>query len=50
MTKFFINRPNVAMLISVITVIVGLVIVLGLATAQFPEIIPPEILVQAAHI
>ncbi len=50
MTKFFINRPIVAMVISIITVIVGLVIMLGLPTAQFPEIIPPEILVQATHI
>src|SRR6266567_2890966 len=38
MYKFFINRPIVAMVISIITVIIGLVTLLGLPIAQFPEI------------
>ncbi|MBU1735682.1 MAG: efflux RND transporter permease subunit, partial [Verrucomicrobia bacterium] len=50
MTKFFINRPIVAMVISIIMVIVGLVIMLGLPTAQFPNIVPPEIQVQATYV
>jgi len=50
MTKFFINRPIVAMVISIIMVIVGLVIMLGLPTAQFPDIVPPEIQVQATYV
>ena len=49
MAKFFINRPIVAMVIAIITVIVGLVSMLGLPTAQFPDIVPPEILVQAIY-
>ena len=50
MTKFFINRPIVAMVISIIMVIVGLVIMLGLPTAQFPDIVPPEVQVQATYV
>src|SRR6202522_1973795 len=47
MSKFFINRPIVAMVISIVMVIVGVVSMLSLPTAQFPNIVPPEILVQA---
>jgi HAE1 family hydrophobic/amphiphilic exporter-1 len=42
--NFFINRPIVAMVISIVTVIVGLVAMLGLPLAQFPDIVPPQIL------
>ena len=49
MARFFINRPIVAIVIAIITVIVGAVSVLGLPTAQFPDIVPPEILVQAIY-
>src|SRR5258707_7364779 len=50
MYRFFINRPIVAMVISIITVIVGLVTLLGLPIAQFPKIIPPEIFIQATYV
>jgi hydrophobic/amphiphilic exporter-1 (mainly G- bacteria), HAE1 family len=43
MSKFFINRPIVAMVISIIFVILGLVAMAGLPVAQFPDIVPPEI-------
>ncbi len=43
MSKFFINRPIVAMVISIMFVILGLVSMAGLPVAQFPEIVPPEI-------
>jgi HAE1 family hydrophobic/amphiphilic exporter-1 len=49
MAKFFINRPIVAMVIAIIMVIVGAVSMLSLPTAQFPNIVPPEILVQATY-
>src|SRR6201999_153624 len=49
MSKFFINRPIVAMVISIIMVIVGVVAMLSLPTSQFPNIVPPEILVQATY-
>ncbi len=43
MAKFFIDRPIVAMVIAIITVIVGLVFMSQLPMAQFPEIVPPEV-------
>ena len=50
MYKFFINRPIVAMVIAIITVIIGLVTLFGLPIAQFPKIIPPEIFIQANYV
>src|SRR6266498_2714407 len=44
-SKLFINRPIVAMVIAIITVIGGLVAMRGLPVAQFPDIIPPQIIV-----
>src|SRR6266513_1099515 len=44
-SKLFINRPIVAMVIAIITVIGGLVAMRGLPVAQFPEIVPPQIIV-----
>jgi HAE1 family hydrophobic/amphiphilic exporter-1 len=49
MSKFFIRRPIVAMVIAILMVIVGVVAMLSLPTAQFPDIVPPEILVQAIY-
>jgi multidrug efflux pump subunit AcrB len=49
MSKFFIRRPIVAMVISIVMVIVGVVSMVSLPTAQFPNIVPPEILVQATY-
>ncbi len=50
MAKFFINRPIVAMVISIILVIVGIVAMLQLPIALFPEIAPPEIQLQATYV
>lgn len=49
MSRFFIRRPIVAIVIAVITVIVGVVSMLTLPTAQYPNIVPPEIMVQAIY-
>src|SRR5271170_431870 len=49
MAKFFIDRPIVAIVISIVMVIVGVVSMLGLPTAQFPNIAPPEIQVTAIY-
>jgi HAE1 family hydrophobic/amphiphilic exporter-1 len=48
-SKFFIDRPIVAMVISILMVIVGAVAMVTLPIAQFPEIIPPEIQVRAMY-
>src|SRR6059036_240815 len=50
MSKFFINRPIVAMVIAIVTVIVGVVTIFGLPIAQFPNIAPPEIQVLATYV
>ena len=49
MSKFFIRRPIVAIVIAIVTVILGLVSMLSLPTSQFPDIVPPEILVTATY-
>ena len=49
MSKFFINRPIVAIVISILMVLVGLVAILGLPTAQFPNIADPMIQVKATY-
>lgn len=38
MYKFFVNRPIVSMMISIVMVIVAIVAMLSLPTAQFPNI------------
>jgi hydrophobic/amphiphilic exporter-1 (mainly G- bacteria), HAE1 family len=50
MSKFFINRPIVAMVIAIFTVIVGAVVVAGLPVAQFPAIAPPEVQLSAIYV
>jgi HAE1 family hydrophobic/amphiphilic exporter-1 len=50
MSRFFINRPIVAMVIAIVTVIVGAVAIAGLPVAQFPNIVPPEIKLLATYV
>jgi HAE1 family hydrophobic/amphiphilic exporter-1 len=49
MAKFFINRPVVAMVIAILMVIIGLVALVQLPVALYPEIAPPEILLTARY-
>jgi HAE1 family hydrophobic/amphiphilic exporter-1 len=50
MSKFFINRPIVAMVISIVMVLVGSLTILTLPVAQFPNITPPEIQIIATYV
>lgn len=50
MAKFFINRPIVAMVISIIMVILGIVAMVQLPIALFPDIAPPEIQLAATYV
>ena len=50
MSKFFINRPIVAIVIAILTVIVGAIVILTLPVAQFPAIAPPEVQVSAIYV
>jgi HAE1 family hydrophobic/amphiphilic exporter-1 len=49
MSRFFIGRPIVAIVIAIVTVLAGLVSMQALPIAQFPEIIPPQISVSATY-
>ncbi len=49
MSKFFIRRPIVAIVIAILTVVIGLVAMVNLPTSQYPDIVPPEIQVQATY-
>ncbi len=50
MSKFFINRPIVAMVISILMVIIGVVTITQLPIAQFPQIAPPEVQIRANYV
>src|SRR4029453_13985138 len=43
MSKFFIRRPIVAIVIAILFVVGGAVMIFRLPVAQFPEIAPPQI-------
>src|SRR5271170_5664531 len=49
MANFFIRRPIVAIVIAILTVIVGVITIVTLPVAQFPQIAPPEIRLQANY-
>src|ERR1700738_2973999 len=50
MSRFFISRPIVAMVISISMVIVGVVSFLSLPVAQYPNIVPTEIAVNTTYV
>jgi HAE1 family hydrophobic/amphiphilic exporter-1 len=49
MANFFIRRPIVAIVIAILTVVVGAITIMTLPVAQFPNIAPPEIFMQANY-
>ena len=49
MTRFFVDRPIVAIVIAILTVVLGLVAMTGLPVAQYPSIIPPVIQIQTTY-
>ena len=50
MARFFVNRPIVAMVMSIVIVMLGLVAMQGLPIAQYPEIVPPMVQVTTTFI
>src|SRR6266436_6756238 len=50
MSRFFINRPIVATVISILMVIIGAITLSSLPVSQFPNIAPPEIQIQANYV
>ena len=49
MSKFFINRPIFASVISIVIVLAGLISVMVLPVAQYPEITPPTVVITATY-
>ena len=49
MSRFFINRPIVAIVISILMTILGIVALIQLPISQYPNIVPPEIQVRANY-
>ena len=49
MARFFINRPVVAIVISLVTLMGGLVALFGLPVEQFPDIVPPLIQISGQY-
>lgn len=49
MSEFFIRRPIVAMVISILTVILGLMVLQGIPISQYPEITPPMVKVTGLY-
>src|SRR6187431_765843 len=49
MGSFFVRRPVVAIVMSVLIVIAGLVAIMKLPVAQFPDIVPPEVKVSTTY-
>ncbi len=49
MASFFVNRPIVAMVISIVMTIIGAITYTRLPVAQFPDIVPPEIQVKTTY-
>lgn len=50
MSRFFIDRPIVSMVISILMTLLGVVSLTGLPIAQFPDIAPPEIQLTATYV
>ena len=49
MSKFFIERPILANVIAIITILLGAVCLLRLPVAEYPEIVPPTIQVSTSY-
>ncbi len=48
-SRTFINRPRFAMVIAIVTVLAGVLALTRLPTAQFPDIVPPQVSVTGTY-
>ena len=48
-SKFFIHRPIFAGVLSVVVVLAGLIALTKLPTAEYPEVVPPSVVVRAEY-
>ncbi|WP_444984909.1 efflux RND transporter permease subunit [Halomonas mongoliensis] len=49
MLRFFIDRPIFASVISIIIILVGMAALRALPVEQYPDVVPPQVVVQAAY-
>ncbi len=49
MSKFFIERPILANVIAIVTILLGAVCLFNLPVSQYPDIVPPTILVSTTY-
>src|SRR5262249_2829116 len=49
LARFFVDRPVFATVISIVIIIIGLVALIKLPIAQYPEITPPTVSVPASY-
>ncbi len=49
LSKFFIDRPIFAGVLSVLMVLAGLIAVTGLPISEYPEVVPPSVVVRANY-
>ncbi|MEY4595528.1 MAG: hypothetical protein RIQ47_1938, partial [Bacteroidota bacterium] len=49
MSEFFIRRPIFAIVISILTVLLGLIVLTGIPVSQYPDITPPMVQINAAY-
>ena len=48
-SKFFIDRPVFASVLSIVIVLAGLVAMRALPISQYPQIVPPEVVISATY-
>ena len=49
LSSVFVERPRLAVVIALVTAIAGLVSLLAIPIAQFPDIVPPQVSVTAVY-
>ena len=49
LSAIFIDRPRLAIVISIVTTLAGALAILGIPVAQFPEVVPPQVSVTAVY-
>ena len=49
LSDFFITRPRFAIVVSIVMVLLGLMAIVVLPVSQYPQITPPQIVVQASY-
>ncbi|MEM7479645.1 MAG: multidrug efflux RND transporter permease subunit [Acidobacteriota bacterium] len=48
-SRFFIDRPRFALVVSIVIVVAGVIALQALPIAQYPEVVPPQVLVTAVY-